>query len=343
VEEELYSVAFAAARRNQLETARLLGVSRNVVRARLIEQGTLSGPLRRAPANRRRERVVRIGYQKLGLLMLLKQTGALEQALKPLGVGVRWFEYEGGIQIVAALKAGELDVAGVGNGPAVVAQAERVPIVYVAAEPPAPHAAGLVVPANSRVRSVAELRGARVLVNRGAQAHYLLMCALEEVGLPADAVDVCFEPPERALSAFRAGEVDAWAIWDPFLSSARFELGARLLRDATGLAENSTYYVAERAFAQANNQVLRELWNQLGRIARFTRADREQAATRLAPELGFTARALLASFQRELEPIPVNAELLAAQQDVANTLYRLQVIQSPVNVSDAAWDLRLAG
>ncbi|MFZ5897107.1 MAG: aliphatic sulfonate ABC transporter substrate-binding protein [Myxococcota bacterium] len=349
VERTLYTEAYRAARENQLETARILGVSRNVVRARLIEQGTLHGPLRRSEPVRRRaavsvaERTLRIGYQKLGLFMLLRHSGGLERALATRGVRVEWHEFQGGFQLVAALKREELDMAGLGNWPAVMAQAERVPIVYVAAEPPAPHAAALVVPASSKIEHVADLKGRRVVVNRAAQAHYVLMRALEEASIDARDVEVCFEPPERAWLAFEAGEVDAWAIWDPFLSSARLELGARVLRDANGLATNATYYVARRGLARESPEVLHEVTHQLRLVARFARSQPERAAAVLAPAFGFSPRALLASWQRELEPVPVNAQLLAAQQDIADALHRFALIREPVRVAEAAWEVKLAG
>ncbi len=138
--------------RNQLETARRLGMSRNVIRARLIEYGELAGTVRRSPESipplslgrRADSGTIRIGYQKLGLLMLVKAYGAFDAALAARGKSVTWAEYEGGIQIVGALRARELDLGIVGNCPAVFAQAEDVPIVYVAAEPPAPRGAALV-------------------------------------------------------------------------------------------------------------------------------------------------------------------------------------------------------
>jgi aliphatic sulfonates family ABC transporter substrate-binding protein len=345
VERALFAVAYRASGENQLETARLLSVSRNVVRARLIEHGKLSGPLRRSSVSTPASpaRVLRVGYQKLGLMMLLKRSGLLDAALSRRGVSVDWTEYAGGIQLVGALKLDALDVAGVGDCPAVVAQSERIPIVYVAAEPPAPRGAALIVPADSLVQSVAALRGKRVVVNRAAQAHYLLMRALEEAGVERDAVEVCFDTPARAWSAFRAGRVDAWAIWDPFLSSARLELGARVLRDGTGLSSNSTYYVARRSFAEEHSDLLQELLTQLQNAARWARDEPEQAAELAAPGLGFSSAALLASWQRELDAVPVGARLLASQQAVADGLHRFELVDQRVSVADAAWHFELTG
>jgi aliphatic sulfonates family ABC transporter substrate-binding protein len=361
IEAALLATTYKYCGRNQLETARVLGMSRNVVRARLIEHGELRGPLRRAPnvdpppqivrasvvpaasfSWQRPRAVLRLGYQKLGLLMLVKGYGAFDAALAARGVRVEWVEYAGGIQLVDALRTRELAVGVVGDCPAVFAQAEDVPIVYVAAEPPAPHGTALIVPHASPVRTVDDLRGKRIAVNRAAQAHYLVLKALEEAGLSRDEVEICFEPPERAMRAFQLGEIDAWGIWDPWLSSARLDFGARVIRDSTGLMKNSAFYLARRDFAEQNPELLIELLRHVQVAAQWVKRDPVRAADMIAPELGLSSRALMASLERELRTLPLSAELIAAQQDIADTLLRLQLITRPISVAAAQWNLTLA-
>jgi aliphatic sulfonates family ABC transporter substrate-binding protein len=361
VEASLLATTYRYCGRNQLETARLLGMSRNVVRARLIEHGELRGRLRRPAAEERPQLVrasvvnpaaswswsrprafLRIGYQKLGLLMLVKGYGAFDAALASRGVRVEWVEYAGGIQLVEALRTHELAAGVVGDCPAVFAQAEDVPIVYVAAEPPAPRGTALIVPAMSSVHCVQDLRGKRVAVNRAAQAHYLLLRALEEAGVHREDVEICFEPPDRALRAFQLGEIDAWGIWDPWLSSARIDFGARVLRDATGLMKNSAFYLARRDFAEQQPELIVELLRHVQVAAQWVQRDPIRAADMIAPALGLSSRALMASLQRELRTAPLSAELIEAQQDVADTLLRLQLITRPVSVAAAQWHLALA-
>jgi len=341
VEATLLSATYRYSGQNQLETARLLGMSRNVVRARLIEHGALAGQVRRgaavSPRLTRAPEPIRIGYQKLGLLMLVKGYGMLDATLSARGQRVEWVEYDGGTQIVEALRSGELAAGVLGDWPAVSAQAQEVPIVYFAAEPPAPRGIGLVVPERSGVVSVADLRGKRVAVNRAAQAHYLLLRALEEAGLDPRELEILFATPEQALGAFRAGEIDAWAIWDPWLSSARLDFGGRVLRDATGLFSSSVYYVARRDFAERQPDVVAELQQQLQVVASWVKNDPLHAAERMAPALGMSPRALVASLQRELDNLTVSDAQIAAQQQMDDTLLRLQLIPRKVSVADAQW------
>jgi aliphatic sulfonates family ABC transporter substrate-binding protein len=343
VQSKLFSIAYHYCGDNQLETARRLGISRNVVRARLIAEGALKGPLRRglstAPQRALPLPRLRIGYQKLGLLMVVKGYGAFDAALAARGIAVDWVEYAGGIQLVEALQSGELAAGVVGDCPAVFAQAEDVPFVYLAAEPPAPRGTALIVRESSSVRSVAQLRGKRVAVHRGAQAHYLLIKALEEVGVRPDELEICFEPPERALRAFGRGEVDGWAVWDPWLSSALLDVGARVLRDSAGLMNNSVYYLARRDFAEGSPELVRDLLTHVDVAAQWAKRDPARAAAVVAPDLGFSSRAMLKSLQRELCTMPVSPELIAAQQTIADTLLRLQLIPRRLSIADAQWHM----
>jgi sulfonate transport system substrate-binding protein len=275
--------------------------------------------------------------------MLVKAYGAFDAALGSRNVAISWQEYAGGIQIVDALRRGELDLGVVGDCPAVFAQAEAVPVVYVASEPPAPHGVALIAPRHSALRSVKCLRGKRVAVNRAAQAHYLLMLALEEAGLQHEDIELCFEPPALALAAFQSGAIDAWAIWDPWLSSARIDLGARVLRDTRGLFDSSVYYLARERFAEAHPDLVSELRTQLQVAGRWVESDPGRAAHLVAPGLGFSPRALAASFDRDLGSADITSRQIAAQQQIADDCLRLRLIPRHVTVAAAQWPQALAG
>ena len=98
---------------------------------------------------------LRIRYQKGGTLMILKATGELDKRLALLGAKIRWSEFPSGPPLLEALNAGELDFGIAGNAATVFAQAAAdSQLVYLAAESPSPHAEGLLVPKNSKVRNL---------------------------------------------------------------------------------------------------------------------------------------------------------------------------------------------
>ncbi|HET7542692.1 MAG TPA: sigma 54-interacting transcriptional regulator [Polyangiaceae bacterium] len=321
IERVVFCTAFDYSDRNQLQTARLLGISRNVVRARLSEYGELTPSVRPPPpaelapvgtaAVQSPQGVVKIGYQRFGLLPMVRAAGGLDALFSARGWRIDWVEYPGGIQIVEALQANGLALASVGEGPPVFAHAASVPLLYLAAEAPAPEDEALIVRADSALRSVRDLAGCRIALNRGANVHYLLIRALEEAGVAYDSVEVVYLTPHEARAAFERGDVDAWAIWAPLLTELIRSGSARVLRDASGLADNAVIYIANPAFAAERPELVEVFFGQLAAVA-----------------------ALLAPHRI---PRRVDETLLATQQAVADAFHRHQLISHQVRINDTRW------
>src|SRR5215212_4999888 len=124
------------------------------------------------------ERELRIGVQKYGALVLLKERGLLEKRLAPLGWTVAWTEFPGGPQLLEALNVGAIDFGTTGEAPPIFAQAAGAPLVYVGYEPSAPQGEAIIVPKDSPIQSVADLKGHKVALNKGSNVHYLLVRAV---------------------------------------------------------------------------------------------------------------------------------------------------------------------
>jgi aliphatic sulfonates family ABC transporter substrate-binding protein len=341
IEEIVFRTAYRFSDNNQLRTARLLGVSRNIVRARLLVHGLLS-PASRAPTSKRptsgARTEVRVGHQAFGVLSLLKATRAVEDRLAPRGIEVVWVECATGIELVDALSAGALDLGVVGEAAPIFSQAACGPLVYVGTEPPAPEGEAIVVRDASPLRVLSDVRGRTLAVTRGANVVYFAARALEEAGLALTDVHVRAFPPLAARAAFVRGEVDAWATWDPFLASVEEMLPTRILRDAQGLADNRAFYVARRPFAEAHPEVVEAFLGEVGAVGRWANASRPAAARLLAPQLRLTETALQAALLRTtFNTQPLGPEAMGSQQRIADALHRLGLISRPVNVWEAAW------
>src|SRR5258705_12238940 len=88
-----------------------------------------------------------------------------------------------GPQLLEALAAGSLDFGLTGDSPPVFAQAAGRDLLYVGAEPPKPESSAILVPSDSPLRTLADLKGRRVALQKGSSAHYLLVRALDKAGL----------------------------------------------------------------------------------------------------------------------------------------------------------------
>src|SRR5258708_36690040 len=161
-------------------------------------------------------------------------------------------ELASGPPLLEAVNVGAIDFGNTGEAPPVFAQAAGAPIQYVAYEPPAPKGEAILVPQDSPLKSVADLKGKTVALNKGSNVHYLLVKALEKAGVNYADIKTSFLPPADARAAFEKGAVDAWVIWDPFLAAAEAATGARQLTDGAELVSNHQFYLASRAFSDAH-------------------------------------------------------------------------------------------
>src|SRR5271170_3506456 len=127
--------------------------------------------------------VIRIGYQKYGTLVLLKARGTLEKRLAPLHVEVKWTEFPAGPQLLEGLNVGAIDFGTVGEAPPIFAQAAGADLIYVGNEPAASGAEAIIVPKDSPIKTLAELKGKKVALNKGSNVHYLLVKLLEKAGI----------------------------------------------------------------------------------------------------------------------------------------------------------------
>lgn len=283
------------------------------------------------------DKKLRIGFQKsASLLTLQKSLGSLEKRLAPQGITVQWVEFPAGPQLLEGLNVGAIDIGFVGEAPPIFAQAAGAQFVYVGFDPAAPEAEALIVPKNSPLKRVAELKGKKVALNRGSNVHYLLVKLLEKAGLAYTDIQPIFLPPADARAAFERGAVDAWVIWDPFLAAAEQQIGARQLADGRGVVNDYNFYLAERRYAERHPQVIQALFEDTVQQGRWIKTHLDEAAKLIAPLQGLDAAIVRASLHRyQFNVQPVTAAVAADQQRVADTFAALKLIPKPIRVADA--------
>jgi len=281
------------------------------------------------------DKTVRIGYQKYGKLVLLKGKGSLEEKLRPFGYKVSWTEFPSGPPLLEALNVGAIDFGIAGETPPIFAQAAGAPLVYLAYDPPAPQGEAILVPKDSALKSVAELKGKKVALNKGSNVHYLLVKALEKAGLKYTDIQPVFLAPSDALAAFTRGSVDAWVIWDPYEAAAEASTGARILADGTGIVSNYQFYFTSKNFLAHDAKAVDVVLEALNEADDWTKNNIEAVAEQLSPSVGLPASVLAVSLKRESYGIlPISDDVIASQQRIADTFFGLGLLPKTVTVSD---------
>src|ERR1700678_3248859 len=282
------------------------------------------------------DNVLRIGYQKYGTLVLLKARGSLEKRLAPLHVEVKWTELPAGPQLLEGLNVGSIDFGTAGEAPPIFAQAAGADLVYVGNEPAASAAEAILVPKDSPIKTVAELKGKKVALNKGSNVHFLLVKLLERAGVNYNDIDAIFLTPADARAAFERGSVDAWAIWEPFLAAAERQTGARILVNGQGVVSNHQFFLAARPYAAKRRDVVAIILEEVATVDEWAKTKPKEAATALHPEIGLDEPTLEQSLSRGGYGVkPITAAVLAEQQKIADTFYDLKLIPKHINVRDA--------
>ena len=281
--------------------------------------------------------VIRIGYQKYGTLNIVKAQKSLEQRLRSQGLSVQWVQFPAGPQLLEALNAGSIDYGHTGEAPPIFAQAAGAPLVYVAHEPPNPKGEAILVSKDSQIQDVAGLKGKKVALNKGSNVHYLLVQALAAAGLKYSDIQPVYVPPAEARAAFERGSVDAWVIWDPFFTAAKRDTGARVLKDGENLAANREFYLAARPFAEQYPDRIKAILEETQKVDDWAKTNPTEVATLLSPQLGIDVPTLEEISRRRSYGVqPIQPDVIAYQQEVADTFFKLKLLPKQLDIKEAA-------
>jgi len=281
---------------------------------------------------------LRIGYQKSAVnLVILKQQGVLEKRFPTTRVS--WIEFPAGPQLLEALSVGSLEFGLTGDSPPVFAQAAGKDLLYVGAEPPKPDSSAILVLKDSPVKTLADLKGRKIALQKGSSAHYLLVRAVEKAGLQWSDIQPVYLAPADARAAFERKSVDAWAIWDPYYAATELAIQPRVLATGRDLSSNNSFYLASRAFATQHAPAVAVLFEELTRADRQAQENRKEVIKLIANFSGLDAGVVSLFLQRRPKsPVgPLSPQTVADQQRVADAFLQLGLIPKSVKVAEIVW------
>jgi sulfonate transport system substrate-binding protein len=280
---------------------------------------------------------IRIGYQKNGVLVIARQQATLEKHFVSQGIAVKWVEFSSGPPMLEAMNVGSIDYGAVGDSPPIFAQSAGAAIVYAAGQP-ITNGQGILVPGNSPIRSIGDLKGKRVGFTKGSSAHNIVVQTLEKAGLTyADITPVYLTPPD-AGPAFANGSIDAWAIWDPYFAIGETKQNGRVLVNASEIIKTNSFYIANRDFAKSYGPVLQQIIDVTSSTAKWAEAHRDEVAKSLSAVTGVALDIQTVAANRSSFAVgPIADDIVATQQGVADRFFELGLIPKPVVVRDIVW------
>jgi sulfonate transport system substrate-binding protein len=274
-----------------------------------------------------------VGDQKGGSQALLKAAG--EDTRTPYTI--TWKSFTSGPPLLEALNAGAIDIGGVGNTPPLFAAAAKSKMKVVAGASMGAKGDAIVVPKDSTITSVADLKGKKVAVAEGSSANYDLLAQLAKAGVSYKDIEVQNLQPADALAAFTSGHVDAWAIWDPYTSQAQLQAGAKILSDGSGLVNGMTFQAAnpDAIDDKATGAAIKDYLTRLAKAQVWSNTHRAAWAKVWAQETGLAPAVTRKAVDRRVaHPLPISSQVVDSEQKMADTFVKAGLLPGSFDVSD---------
>ncbi len=277
---------------------------------------------------------LRIGDSKGVYKALLNASGEL----KGISYGVEWAEFPATAPALEALAAGAIDLRASAGAPLIFAVASGAPLKAVAAlrlEGPRELLA-ILVPPNSSIRAVGDLRGKRIGTNKGSVGHHLILAALQRADIPLDQVAIQYLLPADARAALLGGSIDAWSTWDPYVAIAEVQDHLRPVVDGTGLAISDGDVVTSNAAIASKRALLEDFLARLRRAQDWANQHREEYAKLYAVQTGLQLDvARLVIKHMNYQYVAIDDAVVRDHQDTADLYLKAGVIKQAVNVATA--------
>ena len=277
-----------------------------------------------------------IGYQKSSLNSItLKSDPALLQQYFP-NTQIEWKEFPAGPQLLEALSVSSVDFGSVGNTPPIFAQAGNKNLSYVAYEKSHPKALGLLVHQDSPIQHLSDLKNKRIALQRGSNAHDLLDKILQKAHLSWTDIQPIWLAPADARAAFDQKTVDAWLIWEPFQSVALQGGHARVLTDASPFEQSYSFIIGNPDFLKQHPQAATQFIAASNDAAHWVVKHADQAVQLYSDAIGIDPKIAATVLQKRYQPAllePLNTQVIAAQQQIANRFSAEKLIPQPIEVA----------
>ena len=298
--------------------------------------GALAAPFLVRAAAAQSPVTLRLANYKAGDNLLLRLAGETDAPYR-----AEWAEFGSGNLMVEAVNAGSLDLAYGSEIPPAFAAASGARIKVVAVIRGDVNEQVVLVPKDSPIRSIADLKGKRVGYVRATTTHYYLNRMLGEAGLSFADIRPVNLTPSDGLAAFRNGALDAWAIYGYSVPVARQE-GARVLRNAAGiLSGNYLFFAAPAALENPGKRAaIAEHLRRVNRAFHWQDTHIPELAAAQSALLGVpepVIRSVLEGVSQPRRLTPPDDAAVASHQAVAEEFVRLGLLPAGVNVAPL-WD-----
>jgi sulfonate transport system substrate-binding protein len=251
---------------------------------------------------------------------------------------VAWSDFTSGPPMLQAEGAGAVDIGGVGDAPPVFAAAGGDKVAIVGALHANPLGSAILVPKNSPIHTIAQLKGKRIAVAQGSSADYHLLTVLQKAHLSVHQVTLDYLQPADGQAALSSGHVDAWDIWSPFIEQGLAK-GAKILVNGKGFGAPYSFEVASRAALSdpAKAAAIRDYLKLLDQAHAWANNHQAAWAKVWAQGTGLPESVMLSAVKDSASTaVPITPAVISAEQHIADAFQAAGLIPGKVNFANFA-------
>ena len=287
-----------------------------------------------AAADQKKPAQIRFAYQTAHTTFVVaNELGWFQEEFGKDGITFEPKQFVAGPPIIEAFAGGRLDFGLVGDQPALLARANDIEVKVVGVPLSGPKSLALLVPVDSKVTGVAELKNKKVGVTVGSVGHHLLYLLLGKNGLkPSDIEQVNLLPPDLKL-ALQKKDIDAAVTWEPWISMIEVEKIGRQIVDGTGLKNNTNVILVSEQFARDYPDAVEKILKIFLRAKTFVEQNPEKTVAIAAKATGYTPEVLTRSIPRFNYDVRLTDEVIQSVTQTKVFLRESNVLRKDVDVN----------
>lgn len=198
---------------------------------------------------------LRLGYQS-GEINVILMYAINTKLFEKHKLDVKLSTFPAGPAMLPALAAGEIDMAWMGEVPAVTGYSNGMPIEIVMMERLDFTNVRLVANPASGITKLSELKGKRIGASVGSTSHNHLLLALTQGGLKQEDIRLVNLSPANMPPAYAAGQIDAAFTWEPNIGGIEAS-GGKVIATTRSLGTlTGGIFVAQQALYKTSPETL---------------------------------------------------------------------------------------
>ena len=267
----------------------------------------------------------------------LRASAELSKAFEGAAYKVEWSQFQAGAPLIEALNAGAIDLGFLGDSAFLFAAAKTTNIKLIGVSRQSPGTIAFLVPGNSTAKSIADLKGKKVAYWPGNWGQQLTNASLEKAGLPKEHLQWVKLLPIDAGTAFQGGSVDAFPVWEPYISQQVVRTGARVLFTAEGLIPGLSAIAAYAPSVDSKRAAVADFFVRIAKARAWVDANVDAYADAWAQRTNLdqdVSRRWIRG--AKLTVAPIDAPAQAQFQATADFLLKEGVLTTPFNVRAVA-------